>query len=523
LAGANVGAGTCDVRAHGAKGDGKTLDTAAIQRAVDACAARGGGMVLLPSGTYLSGTIVLADQITLHISAGATLLASPRIEDFRPFPAEDVPLIAIDGSTQNKGNGPYHLIHATGRKNIAIEGSGTIRGNGRAYWDPDPAKVFVSKRPRPTPLIEFVESKNIRIENVLIEDAAGWTIHPLESDGVMIRGVRIMNDDRGPNTDGINIDSTRNVVISDTHVEAGDDCIVLKTTGRRGGKVPATENVTITNAVCSSDDQGFKIGTESLGDFRNITFTNAVIFHSRRLYRPPTAAISMSMVDGSTFENVLISNIVIRDAHTPLFLRLGNRGRGQKTPTPGALRNVTFSNIIATGGTLASSITGLRGHPVRDVTLSDIDITMAGGESESPALNVPEAERDYPHAPMFGSLPAHGLYVRHAEGITLRNVRLRVAKQDGRPAAVFDDVRDLQLEAVRPAGGPRPALQLTDVVDALIDSTRPLGTGCGVLRIAGARSDRIHVSGDSLLIVEYADGARGQPRARRRVVPSSCG
>jgi polygalacturonase len=437
---------TCDVATFGAKGDGKTLDTAAIQRAVDACAARGGGTVLLPAGTFLSGTIVLADHITLHISAGATLLASPRIEDFRPFPPEDVPLIAIDGSTQNKGNGPYHLIHATGRKNIAIEGSGTIRGNGRAYWDPDPVKVFVSKRPRPTPLIEFVGSKNIRIENVLIEDAAGWTIHPLESDGVMIRGVRILNDDRGPNTDGINIDSTRNVLISDTHVEAGDDCIVLKTTGRRGGRVPPTENVTITNTVCSSDDQGFKIGTESLGDFRNITFTNAVIFHSPRLYRPPTAAISMSMVDGSTFENVLISNVVIRDAHTPLFLRLGNRGRGQKEPTPGALRNVMFSNIIATGGTLASSITGLPGHPVRDVTMSDIDITMTGGQADAPELTVPEAERDYPHAPMFGPLPAHGLYVRHAESITLRNVMLRVTKQDARPAAVFDDVRDLHLD-----------------------------------------------------------------------------
>jgi polygalacturonase len=503
-----IASASCDVTAYGARGDGKTLDTAAIQQAVDACATRGGGTVLLPAGTFVSGTIVLADNITLHVSAGATLLASPRIEDFRPFPPEDVPLIAIDGSTQNKGNGPYHLIHADGKHDIAIEGSGTIRGNGRAYWDPDPVKVFVSKRARPTPLIEFVASRKVRIENVSIEDAAGWTIHPLESQDIMIRGVRISNDDRGPNTDGINIDSSRNVVVSDTHIEAGDDCIVLKTTGRRGARpAPATENVTVTNTVCSSDDQGFKIGTESLGDFRNITFSNASIFHSPRLYRPPTAAISLSMVDGATFENIIVSNVVIRDAHTPLFLRLGNRGRGQKTPTPGVLRNVMLSNIVATGGTLASSITGLAGHPVTDITLSDIDITMAGGEAQAPALGVPEAEGDYPHAPMFGALPAHGLYVRHVEGLTLRNVRLRVARPDARPALVFDDVKDLQLDSVRPGGGAQVSLRLNNVAGAVVDSTRPIGEARGTLRVTGSGSKLIHVSDDSLLDVSVGEGA----------------
>jgi hypothetical protein len=153
------------------------------------------------------------------------------------------------------------------------------------------------------------------------------------------------------------------------------------------------------------------------------------------------------MVDGATFENVIVSNVVIRDARTPIFLRLGNRGRGQTTPTPGVLRRVILSNIIATGGTLASSITGLAGHPVRDITLSDIDITMTGGQSEQPAaLTVPEAEGDYPHAPMFGPLPAYGLYVRHAEGLTLRNVRLHVDSPDVRPAVVIEDVRDLQVD-----------------------------------------------------------------------------
>jgi polygalacturonase len=432
--------GVCNVTTFGAKGDGKSLDTPAIQRAIDTCAAGGGGVVLLPRGTFLSGTLVLRDRITLRIAPGATLLASPRIEDFAPFPPEDVPKIAIDGSTQNKGNGPYHLIHGDGVRDVAIDGGGTIRGAGASYWDKTAEGTLVSRRPRPTPLIEFVASRQIRIENLTLTDAAGWTVHPLESDGVTIRNVRIFNNALGPNTDGINIDSSRNVIVSDVHVEAGDDCVVLKTTGRRGGKVPPTENVLVSNLVCSSDDQGFKIGTESLGDFRNITVTGVTIFHAPGMYRPPTAAISMSMVDGASFENVIVSNVVIRDARTPLFLRLGNRGRGQATPVPGRLRHVIFSNIIATGGDLASSITGLPGHPVEDVTLSDISISMKGGERAAPPAPVPEAAGDYPHAPMFGRLPAHGLYVRHVRGLTLRNVRLTVEAPDGRPPMVLDDV-----------------------------------------------------------------------------------
>ena len=439
--------GVCDATRHGARADGRTLATAAIQRAIDACAAAGGGVVLLAGGTFLSGTIVLKDNVTLRIAPGATLLASPRIEDFTPFPREDVAAIFVDGSTQNKGNGPYHMIHSDGARDVAIDGGGTIRGNGRAYWDADPERVFVARRARPSPLIEFVATSGIRIENIAIRDAPGWTIHPLESSDIRIAGISIVNDGRGPNTDAVNIDSSRNVLVTDANIEAGDDCVVLKTTGRRGGRpVPPTENVIVSNIVCSSDDQGVKIGTESLGDFRNILFTNILIYHSPNLYRPPTAGISMSMVDGARFENVTVANVIIRDAVTPLFLRLGNRGRGQAVPVPGALANVTFSNIIATGGSLASSITGLPGYPVRGVTLSDVSITMAGGGRDPSPAEVPELPGDYPHAPMFGPLPAYGLYVRHADGLVLRNVRLRAATPDSRPAVVLDDVDDLEMD-----------------------------------------------------------------------------
>jgi len=439
----------CQVRNYGAVGNGVANDTASIQRAIDSCAREGGGRVELRAGRFLSGTLILRDHITFVVARGATLLGSPRIEDYRPFPPEDVAKIALDGSTQSKGNGPYHLIHAEGAVDIAIEGGGVIDGNGTAFWDKGPTGDPVSRRPRPSPLIEFVATRGARIRDVTIRNAPGWTIHPLESANIRISGIVIRNDPKGPNTDAIDVDSSSDVVVSDADIIAGDDCVVLKTTGRRPQRpVPATENVVVKRIRCSSDDQGIKIGTESLGDFRHIEISDVLIYRAPGMYRPPTAGISMSMVDGATFEDVRVKNVVIRDALTPLFLRLGNRGRGQAVPVPGTLSGVTLSNIRASGGTLASSITGLEGHPLRGITLRDIILTMKGGAATPFAGIVPEAAGDYPHAPMFGLLPASVLYIRHVDGLTLANVRLRVSARDARPLAVLESVRGLRADGV---------------------------------------------------------------------------
>ena len=146
------------------------------------------------------------------------------------------------------------------------------------------------------------------------------------------------------------------------------------------------------------------------------------------------------MVDGSVLENILVSNVVVRDAATPFFLRLGNRGRGQKVPVPGRARNIMLLDIVATGGTLASSITGLPGFPIEKVTLSNVRIQMAGG-GKTAAIAVPEAPGDYPQAPMFGPLPASGIYARHVDGLALRGVELATGRPDTRPPIVLDDVR----------------------------------------------------------------------------------
>jgi len=428
----------CDARSYGARGDGQTLDTVAIQHAIDDCSAQG-GVVVLSAGTFLSGTIVLKDHITLWIGPGAILRGSPRIEDYVALPPKDVPAIFVDGSTQNKGNGPYHLIHAENARDVGIEGGGVIDGNGQAFWDGDAEKGWISRRARPSPLIETVQTDGLRIENVTIRNAPGWTIHPLESSRIQVRGITIRNDGRGPNTDAINIDSSSNVLIRDVDIEAGDDCVVLKTTARRGRPTPPTQNVVISGVICSSDDQGIKIGTESQGDFRDILIRDVLVYHAPSIYRAPTAALSFSMVDGANFENLIVSDVIIRDAATPIFLRLGNRGRGQAKPVPGTLKNVQFNNIIATGGSLASSITGLPGHYVQNVSLSNIDIVMIGGGKRSPTT-IPEAAGDYPHAPMFGPLPASGLYARHVRGLSLSKVRFRTERPDARAKLVFEDV-----------------------------------------------------------------------------------
>ena len=178
-----------DPTAYGAKGDGRTNDGLAIQKAIDACAGAGGGTVSLPSGNFLSGTLVLKSNVMLHLTPGATLRGSRQLADY----------------------GPLHLIYATNAENIGLEGEGIIDGSGEAFWD---AK-FKAKKERPSPLIELVGCRNVHIHDIRIRNQPGWGIHPWECDGVYIRGISMITDMRGPNTDGIDPDCSRNVFISD--------------------------------------------------------------------------------------------------------------------------------------------------------------------------------------------------------------------------------------------------------------------------------------------------------------------
>ena len=296
-------------------GNGKSLDTVAIQKAIDACHAAGGGSVVFSNGRFLSGTIFLKSNVTLRIETGAVLLSSANIADFE---------LKQPGALKAPANGEvadelgvhhmgHHLIYADNAQNIAIEGGGTIDGQGDTYFDKD-----LKPRPRPSPLIELWNSRDIRIQDITILKTPGWAIHPKNCDRVKIRGISLINNFNAINTDGIDPDSSRNVIISDSYIEAGDDCIVLKTTNR-GGEIRPTENVTVTNCVLLSAASALKLGTESWGDFRHSGDQNAAFGDHGDIAKTDVADVAEL--------RLLIASLNIEldrplDALAPLRLRL---------------------------------------------------------------------------------------------------------------------------------------------------------------------------------------------------------
>ncbi|HWC99078.1 MAG TPA: glycoside hydrolase family 28 protein [Candidatus Sulfopaludibacter sp.] len=460
-----------DVRDSGAKGDGKTKDTAAIQKAVDACAQAGGGIVYVSPGTYLSGTIVLKSNVTFHLEAGATLLGSTDLADYRLEPGPPA-----TGDANGK-----HLLFARDAENVTVSGSGRIDGQGRAFWLPanrvapkpedlwrDVATYDWKPTDRPSPMVEFFNCRNLRIEDVTLANSSGWTLRPIECDTVVIRGIKIRNPVIGPNTDGIDPTCCRNVFISDCDIATGDDCICLKSEGPYG-RMGLTRNITITNCVLTSCCNGLKFGTATRGGFENISFSNSVIHNDDvPLNARVIAGIALEMVDGGWVDGVVISNIRMQRVRTPIFIRLGARNGN------GRLRGVMIENVHATGAILTSSITGIPGHDVEDVTLSGIRIdTEEAGKAAWMSAPVPEQIKSYPEARMFGRLPAYGLYCRHVDGLKLEDLTIHARQPDERPALHFEDVKNLRIDRpdVSKPSTTQPPIRLIDVQGAVV-------TGC---------------------------------------------
>ncbi|MFB3826244.1 MAG: glycoside hydrolase family 28 protein [Bryobacteraceae bacterium] len=439
-----------DITAFGAKGGKQANNAAAIQRAIDACTRSGGGTVYVPPGDFLTGTIVLKDNVTLHLAPGATLWGSRQIGDY----------------------GPLHLIYAEGASNIAIEGHGAINGNGDAYWDPG----FKAKEKRPSPLIELVRCRNVRIKDIRVLNTPGWGIHPLECDGVFIRGITMISDMRGPNTDGIDPDSSRNVMISDCYIETGDDAICLKT--RDGNPPPPTENVTVTNCVLISDDSAIKLGTASYGDFRRCVFSNCVITGTHY-------GIAMYIKDGALVEGVQFSNIVIDTSvdffnrrtgssrqwvEYPIFLDLEQRTDESRL---GRIRDVSFSDIriLTEGRVLVGS---LPGRPIENLTLRNITMRVTGPEAVDTqrkprgVARIRPAARDADYSPA----PAAMIFA-NVRGLRLRDVRLtwdEAARAQERHAIYASRVEDLSISGFSgsPAGTKFAAIGLDGVRNAFI-------------------------------------------------------
>jgi Glycosyl hydrolases family 28 len=461
------------VRAYGAKGDGQASDTRAIQLALDA-AGRSRGIVYFPPGRYLSGTLRLRSHITLQLDAGASLVASRNDTDFDPI--EDLGYDSF--ADPETSSFRFALLQGRGLEQVGILGPGRIDGNRTTRDGPKP--------------IALKECRNVKIRDVTIVNAGSYNISLLGCDGVEIVGVTILNG----YSDGIDPDCCQNVRIAHCHVDSRDDAIVLKASYALGAR-RATRNVTVTNCYLTTIHNALKLGTESTGDFTNIVFSNCTIVGRRHAWKGDlSAGVAIETVDGGRLEHVSVSDIRMTNVRAPLFIRLAQRGRAQATPAAGQLRNISISNLVAVGALTASSITGIPGHLVSNISLKNIRITArGGGAAELVERVVPELEKTYPDAYMFGDLPAYGLYCRHVDGLRLDGVDLNADQADARPAVVLDDVSRAvirAMQAVPPAEG-APLVWLRSVRECRLEGLRPRAGTRILMRLSGADTAGIRV------------------------------
>jgi membrane dipeptidase len=493
-----------DVRDFGAVGDGKTLSTDAIQKAIDRCAAQGGGTVRLAEGTWLAGTVYLASRVTLRLESGATLLGSRNPDDYA-HPRKP------PGDSEGKSYRTWALIAGENLEHVAIRGPGTIDGQGDAFRWKD--------RPRPKG-IYLIRCRDALVEDVKMRHAGSWMQHYRQCDRVTIRGIDVFNH-ATYNNDGLNVDSSRDVVITGCRVDSDDDGIVLKSLSTR-----PCENVTVKDCTVSSHCNAIKMGTESGGGFKNVTVADCTVFSpqkSKSIYgrQRGLAGIALEIVDGGELSDVTVSRVDIKGVSVPIFMRLGNRARqyesGQAKPGVGTFRNVVVSDVAAQQTSeIGCSITGLPGHRIENVVLKNLKLGFDGGGTRDQASNkVPEKPESYPESTMFGVLPAYGFYCRHVKDLKFENVELRTAAPDLRHAMVFDDAKGVSVDGLDAGFSPAAAamIRLTQVHGVQIRRSGPRMATETFLRLEGDATGGVVLEENDLGRVEtIVDAAPDVPQ-----------
>lgn len=474
------------VRAFGALGDGVARDTAAIQAAIDACHARGGGTVLVPAGTYLTGALTMRSNITLHLDAGATLLGS---ED-----PDDYPVISSrwEGAEQ-----PTHapLIGGRGLQNVAVVGRGTVDGRGAVWWLRFRSRALAHPRPR---LIAFDDCRNLLISGITALNSPSWTINPVRCAVVNIHHVTIVNPADSPNTDGINPDSCSDVHIADCYISVGDDCITIKsgTEHERPERLAPCQNITITNCTMANGHGGVVIGSEMSGDVRNVVIANCVFVGTDRGIR-----FKSRRGRGGTVEDVRVTNVVMTDVLCPLTMNLyyacgawGDTGISDKRPRPVSartprFRRISISHMSASGArTAAGFLYGLAEMPLEDIALEDVRISMAAG-----------GEPGYPDmADDLELMQAAGLVICNVRGLRLHRVEVR--EQRG-PAVRISNASEVDLSGCgTPTPDPEaPVLLLRDVDGGFIHGCKAAPGTNVFAQLEGPATRDVVLAGNHLL------------------------
>jgi hypothetical protein len=503
------GARVYDIRSSGAKGDGTTLDTAAVQATIDLCSSEGGGTVLVPAGDFMIGTVELKSHVTLHLAAKGRLLGSPDIEHYSP------------GNGIPRSNGNIVLLSAANAEYVAIEGNGTIDGNGAKFYTGrgdntgpggDPSQGYF-QRPH---LVVFYRCRNLRIRDVFLTASAYHCIRILECRDVHLDGVRIHNR-VNKNNDGFHINSSHYVHIAGCDVVCQDDACAL---------FGSNNFVTVTNCTFSTRWSVFRFGG---GEPENITVSNCVIYET---YGCP---IKMRFGSRSRAENITFSNLVLKDVTGPISIGLDSRSRrasDTSEPRPrGIVRNIAFhgirASVVATGRqhsdlpfessfrqgeTRTCIVLNAVGDDIlENISFDDVHITYEGGGTADEArAEVPSIAGEYFE---IGTPPAYGLYARNLRGLTLHNVRFQVTAPDLRPAVTFDRVTDASVNGLGAQGNPQAEshLRFRESQDILITGARLLSPTSLFLRVEGTGSRGIKIDGGDLSkaakVVGFADGA----------------